>query len=323
MDSLRIGVLGCSSFARRAMLPALADVEGLRLAAVASRTAARAEEFAWQFACEPVEGYANLLARPDVDVVYVPLPTGLHEEWVGAAIEAGKHLLVEKSFAPDRAAAERLVEAARVRGRLVLENFQFVHHRQHRWVMETLNSGVLGRVRLVRATFGFPPLPPDNFRYRADLGGGALLDLGAYMVKITRLLLGDDLVLDAATRRMNPDAGVDWYGEAQYHNGAGQVAQVAYGFDYFYQCRYEVLGTTGKLSVERAFTPPPGFSPVVHIDRPGERRSLTLPPDNHYANMWKHFRDRVRTGGPHEAEWSELLQQADRLEELRTRARPS
>jgi len=320
MKNIRLGVMGCSSFAQRAMLPALAQCDGIQLIAVASRTLDRARAFVRQFGAEAVEGYGRLLERPDIDAVYMPLPAGLHREWGARALEAGKHLLVEKPLAVDYASAVELADLAKRNGRLMLENFHFTRHRQYGWVTERIASGALGRLHLLRATFGFPPLPRDNFRYDAALGGGALADAGTYTVKAARLFLGDELALVGAVVHMDRTLGVDIYGEAQFLSQSGETAQLAFGFDYYYQCQYELLGTKGKLFALRAFTAAPGLSPVVRIERPGESCDVSIPADNAYANMWAYFRDRIRAGGDYRAERDEILGQARLLDEIRTKA---
>ncbi len=320
MAGLRVGVMGCSSFARRAMIPALRDCDGAELVAVASRSQDKADEVAGEFGCEGVAGYDALLSRDDVDAVYMPLPTGLHEQWCTEALRAGKHLLVEKSFAEGYASAERMLDVARENNLLVFENFQFQTHGQWAEIKRYMAGGELGDVHLVRSTFGFPPLPKDNFRWNKGLGGGALLDAGAYMAKVSQLLLGTGLEVLAASLQDDEETGVDKYGEAMFRNDAGQVAQVAFGFDYFYQCRVELLGTVGKLSTNRVFTAPPGFEPVLLVEKQGESEELTLPADNHFDNMWRWFASEVEAGNFAE-HWDVLLDQARLLEEMRAKAR--
>ncbi len=301
------------------MIPALQECEATELICVASRTKEKAEEVAGVFGCEAAAGYDALLDRRDIDAIYMPLPTGVHEEWCTRALKAGKHLMVEKSFASDYASAERMLYLARESHCLVFENFQFQTHSQWRAIKRHMTSNELGNVHLVRSTFGFPPLPEDNFRWNKELGGGALLDVGAYMTKASQLLLGTGLEVLGASLQMDLETGVEMYGEATFRNEAGQVAQVAFGFDYFYQCRVELLGTKGKLSTNRVFTAPPGFEPVLLVEKQGEAEEITLPADNHYVNMWNWFASKVQ-GGDFSNHWKLLLDQARLLEEIRVKS---
>lgn len=319
MSHLRVGVMGCSAFACRAMIPALQQCESLELVCVASRDGQKAQKVADQFSCRAVSGYSELLLRDDIDVVYMPLPTGLHEEWCSKALDAGKHLLVEKSFADSASSARQLLEEARSRNLLVMENFQFQTHRQWCEIKRLVGSGQLGDVHLLRSTFGFPPLPKDNFRWNRGLGGGALLDAGAYVAKVSQLLLGTGLHVLSASSQFDLETGVDKYGEAMLRNKSGQVAQVAFGFDYFYQCGLELLGTKGKLSAGRVFTAPPGFSPILTLEQQGEKREVALPPDNHFVNMWNWF-SKEFTSGDFCHHWDILQDQARLLSQIKDAA---
>jgi predicted dehydrogenase len=320
MERLRFGVLGCSEFAGRAMIPAIKDTPEIELKAVASRELAKARGFADRFGCDAVGGYGRLLEREDIDAVYVPLPPGLHEEWVLRSLDAGKHVLVEKPFAGTAEIGVALVRRAKEQKLLILENFLFLHHSQFAWVRDCLAKGTLGELRLLRTTFTIPPLKPDNFRYQSALGGGALLDLAPYVVRFARVFLGEPITLMGAIIREDPVRRVDVSGTAQFVNKSGLVAQVAYGFDTHYQCFWEFLGTQAKLVVERGYTPPPGFTPVVRIESQGRREEIVLPADNHYRNMCRHFARTVIEGGGFETQLSDLASQARCLCEMRTHA---
>lgn len=317
MIPLRLGVMGCAEFASRAMIPAFIDCNEISLVAVASRTEAKAKKFSTQFGCESLVGYESLLDREDIEAIYMPLPTGIHDEWVKKTIAAGKHILVEKTFAENHESATTLVDSARKKNCLIIENFLFPHHSQHAWVLDKVAKGEVGDIHLVRSTFGFPPLSETDFRYNPSLGGGALLDVGAYVVKTARIFLGNSLELLGATLKYDEKTGVDIYGDAMLKNASGQVAQVSFGFDYFYQCHYELLGTKGKLVVERAFTPPPGFQPSVRIEHQGDRQNISLPADNHYINMSRFFATTIRS----ESNWAEhydsLLKQSKLIDAIR------
>ena len=317
MVPLRIGVMGCADIAWRAMIPSFIDCSEVSLVAVASRSRKKAEKFSAHFDCEGLVGYESLLCRKDVEAVYMPLPTGLHKEWVRKTIEAGKHILVEKSFAENFESAKGLVDIAREKKCLIVENFLFPHHSQHSWVMGKVSNGEIGDVHLFRSTFGFPPLSKTNFRYDPDLGGGALLDAGAYVVKAAQIFLGNDLELIGALLKYDEKTGVDIYGDVMLKNLKGQVAQLSFGFDYYYQCNYEFLGTKGKLVVDRAFTPPPGFKPPIHIEHQDAREDIYLPADNHYLNMSRFFATTVRNKNNWIDHWDSVLRQAELMDVIR------
>ena len=312
--------MGCANFAWRSMIPAMIECNSVNLVALASRSQDKAQKFSRRFHCDALVGYETLLSRKDIEAIYIPLPTGIHEEWVVKALEAGKHLLVEKSFAENFASAKRMTDLARLKGCLVMENFLFPHHSQHQWVIEKTKKSELGEIHLFRSTFGFPPLSKDNFRYDPTLGGGALLDAGAYVVKAAQIFLGYNITLLGAALHYDDKLDVDICGDAMFSNSNGQVAQVSFGFNYHYQCHYEILGTKGKLVVEKAFTPQPGFSPWVQLENQDNVERFTLPSDNYYINMLNYFVDTVRTETDWHSHLDAILSQAKLLDEIRIRS---
>lgn len=286
---VRVGVLGCASIAWRRTMPAMAEAAGIVLSAVASRDPARARTFAERFGCAAVDGYRALLERSDVDAVYIPLPTGLHADWVGQALAAGKHVLVEKPLTVSFHQAQALVEQAGCAGLWLMENFTFLHHAQHRAVQKIIADGRIGEPRVFTASFGIPPLPPGNVRYRPELGGGALLDVGVYPIRAAQLLLGTDLEVVGAVLREDSGTGVDVAGGALLATGAGATAQLSFGFSHSYRSRYEVWGSSGHLSVDRAFTPGPQWRPVIRIESQDHAEEVTLPADHQFRNIAECF----------------------------------
>lgn len=313
---IRMAVMGCAAIANRSVIPALKNLpEYYELVAVASRSEEKSRAFAQQFACDAVVGYEGLLEQPDIDAIYMPLPTGLHEEWVLRSLEAGKHVLSEKSLATNLASAKKMIIKARERNLLVMEDFMFCYHSQHQFVRNLLNEGQVGELRLLRCSFGFPPLARDNFRYDRLLGGGALLDVGAYTLKATQMFLGSHIRVLGAVLNKDRMHDIDLGGAALIGDSKGVVSQVAFGFDNFYQCNYELWGSSGKITVERAFTPAPDFAPRVILEHQAERQEFILHPDNHFRNILIEFAHSVTDHifSPH---WEASLNQAHLIQEV-------
>ena len=280
--------MGCASIARRLMIPAIQELPGhFELVAIGSRTAEKAEEFSKAFGVQGIVGYERLLDIQDVEAIYMPLPTGLHEPWIDRCLEAGKHVLVEKSFAVDLLSAERMVAKARRKGLILMENFMFRHHVQHNFTWEMLQNGKLGDIRVFRSQFGFPPLDKSNFRYDKAAGGGALLDAGAYTVKASQWFLGQGLEVMSAALYTDPASGVDIYGNATLISRNNVVAQLSFGFDNFYQCNYEFWGSKARLMADRAFTPKPAERPKILLEQQGEQKIHESEADNHFMNILK------------------------------------
>jgi dTDP-3,4-didehydro-2,6-dideoxy-alpha-D-glucose 3-reductase len=314
------GVIGCASIAQRFVIPAIIE-SGNKLVAVASRKLDTAKQLAEKFQCEAMEGYENLLERKDIDAVYIPLPTSMHFEWVMNSLEAGKHVLVEKAASVDPAEMKQMVGKAKEKKLALVENFQFQHHAQNLFVKELLKKNEIGDIRCFRSSFGFPPFSPEtNIRYKKELGGGALLDSGAYVLKATNYFFGYGFEVKAAHLNFHEDYAVDWFGGAFLLNKeSGIFSEVAFGFDNYYQCNYEIWGNKGKITATRAFTAPPGFSPSILLEKDGKTEEIKIDADNHFLNMINHF-SRMVDNKDFDNEYEALTEQASLIQQVRDRS---
>jgi predicted dehydrogenase len=180
-------VLGAADIARRAVLAAIAAAANGRLVAMASRSPERARAMLAPYPhARVIESYEALLADPEVDVIYNPLPNHLHKEWTIRALEAGKHVLCEKPFAMNAFEAEEMASAAKASGKHLMEAFMYRFHPAMRAFVEQLRDPIH-----VEATFGFTAQDPSDIRLQAPFGGGALLDVGSYAVSVSRWILGE------------------------------------------------------------------------------------------------------------------------------------
>lgn len=329
MEPLRIGVIGCADIARRRMLPAMAASPDAEVTAVASRDGERAREVAGAYGCRAVRGYAELLGLDEVQAVYVPLPAALHADWVEAALRAGKHVLAEKPLTTDPARTAALVSLARERGLALMENVMFVHHSQHAAVRAVIADGAIGEPRFFHASFAIPRRPDGDIRYRAALGGGALWDVGVYPVRAAMHLLGGDgpnggLDVAGAVLTRGPGREVATSGAALLRTADGVGAQLAFGLDHAYRSEYSVWGSLGRITVERAFTPPADHRPVLRLERSAGTvtgtsaggasgtREIRLEPDDQVANTVTAFVAAVRV---HDTP-GESLRQAELLDRI-------
>ena len=158
MKKLGIGIMGCAGIAQRLMIPAILNLpDFFELKGIASRSKEKAQSFGDLFDITAVTDYNELLEREDIDVIYMPLPAGLHEEWVTRSLQAGKHVLAEKSLALNYGSACRMAALAIKKGLVLMESFMFCYHTQHQWAKDQLIGDQIGDIRLFRSQFGFPP----------------------------------------------------------------------------------------------------------------------------------------------------------------------
>ncbi|OCC10571.1 Gfo/Idh/MocA family protein [Streptomyces sp. PTY087I2] len=290
-----IGLIGCADIALRRVLPEVAACPDTVLVAVASRTPEKAEAVAGRYGCRAVRGYAELLDIPEVSAVYVPLPAALHAEWVEAALRAGKHVLAEKPLTTDARRSRELLELARSKGLALMENIMFLHHAQHRAVRGLVREGAIGEVLSLSAAFTLPRRRADDIRYRRELDGGALWDVGIYPIRAAMHFIGSDLHVLGASLTQDEDLGVDTDGAALLRHRGGVTAQLSFGFDQAFQSAYTLRGSEGRIVADDAFTPPSGLRPRVRIaTRTGAEHRIALDKDNQVRNTLTAFVRSVR-----------------------------
>jgi NDP-hexose-3-ketoreductase len=292
LSPLGIACLGWSSIARRRFLPALQESGCARLVAIGSRDPAAACARMPAGCDAPVTTYEGLLARADVDLVYVSLPNHLHEEWSCRALAAGKHVLCEKPLAPSLEAVERMLAVAQSAGRLLFEAVMFRHHPQHAIVQDLLAAGRIGRLQLLRTGFGFPQDRPDDFRRDPTRGGGVCNDLLAYVAGAAGLFLSGPLSEVTGLARWR--GGVDVAAAATGCNADGQLFSFTIGFEQAYECYYELVGDRGTLRLERAYTTPPELANPLHVTTAAGDEVIPLPPANHFVEMIRSVCARLR-----------------------------
>lgn len=313
---LRMGIVSCASIAERRAAPAMASAPDVELIAVASRDPARAETFARRFGCAVEHSYQALLNRADIDALYLPLPTGMHHEWGARALNAGKHVLVEKPLAVTAEEAAHLFGLAEESGLVIRENYAFLHHAHHLAVRRAITEGVVGRPLSFCGDFGIPPRPSDDIRYRPELGGGALLDLGGYSICAAQDLLGDDLTVRGSVLRRDSSTGVDVGGSALLATPSGSTAQITFGFEHDYRSAYTVWGTLGRLMLERPYSTPDTLSQVLRTTRQGRTEEIELPADAPFRNALSDFARVARIGAVPEQEVRRSIRRAELVDEI-------
>jgi NDP-hexose-3-ketoreductase len=322
---IKIGVLSTASIGKRFVIPAILELpEIFTLSGIAGRNKENTRVFANEIG-ESVpyfEGYEALIDKEKTDALYIPLPNSLHYEWVKKALEKGIHVLVEKSLGCTLNEVNELTGLAEAKGLALVENFQFRFHPQTEYIVNKIQEGVIGEIRSVKSYFGFPPFSEaNNIRYQAGLGGGALLDAGAYPIKALQLILGNDLSVTSSVLNTTPKREVDiWGGAFVQQNNGPAFANISFGFDHFYQCSLEVWGSKGKLTAERIFTAPPGFEAEIKIETASGTDSIKFPRANHFKNMLMHFYGLIKHEKELKTEYLHNLTQARLIEEVRIKS---
>jgi predicted dehydrogenase len=263
---VRWGVLGAARIALEKVIPAMERGRFSTVLAIASRDRAKARQAARRLGVERAYGsYEELLADPDVEAVYNPLPNHLHVPWSVRAMEAGKHVLCEKPVALDRKEAALLLAARRRTGKLIQEAFMVRAHPQWLGARELVREGAIGELRAIQGFFSYTNRDPRDVRNIPEIGGGGLLDIGCYPVTLSRFLF------EAEPRRVlglierDPDLGIDRLSSAILDFQRGQATFTVSTQLVPYQ-RMHILGTAGRLEVEIPFNAPRDRPSRIFLD---------------------------------------------------------
>jgi predicted dehydrogenase len=259
---IRIGILGAARIAPRGIIAPANALLGAEVVAIGARNLERAQDFASQhsipFACG---SYAELVARDDLDLVYVALPPSAHLQWCVAALANGKHVLVEKPFANNAQDAAQMVASARAAGRHLIEGFHYRFHPLFERALAAIRGGAIGRLRHIEATFNANlPDTPGELRYVEELGGGALMDLGCYCMHWIRTLAGDEpTVVRATARCFTPGVDIAIDAELAFTSGPTASLKCSMQTEDGVQFRQlQVHGDAGVLEIDNPVSPHSG-----------------------------------------------------------------
>ncbi|SDI56324.1 Predicted dehydrogenase [Paraburkholderia steynii] len=249
------GVLGTAGINDK-VVPAMHRATNCRIKGIASRTPEKAREAATRYGV-PVayDSYEALLADPEIDAVYIPLPNHLHMEWTIKSVEAGKHVLCEKPIGLDVGQAERLIAARDRTGRCIQEGFMVRTHPQWLKVRALIEDGVIGELRAVSGTFTYYNTDPGNIRNQKEFGGGGLLDIGCYPITTSRFTIGREPRRVVALIERDPVFKVDRLGSVLM-DFDGVQASFLYSTQIHNYQRMQFHGTKGRIEVEIPFNAP-------------------------------------------------------------------
>lgn len=297
---MKWGILGAARIAGKALIPAIREAGGEVVAVGASRLE-RAEAFAREHRIpRALEGYAAVLADPAVEAVYVPLSNGLHKEWAIRCAEAGRACLCEKPMVMSRADAEEIRAAFSRAGRPLQEAFMWRHHSQIEWTLARARAGDFGRVVQIHGQFSFTLDRPDDYRWIASQGGGALLDIGVYCVNAARLFMGCEPREVSARARVRPGPeGVDESTSGWLDFGEGRFATFDCSFVAAYAQGVELICEKARVWIGAPWLQGGRASKIVidWNDGANTREKKDFPAENAYRRMVENFERAARAGG--------------------------
>lgn len=295
---IRIGILGAARIANAFVAGARLS-EHVEIAAVASRDAARAESFARANEISHTLSYEQLLAAPDIDAVYIPLPNHLHAPWSIAAVRAGKHVLCEKPLALSEREAIEMFEAAEAAGVVLLEGYPYLYQPQTHEISRLLAAGTLGSIQSIYAACGFTINNPGDFRLDPQMGGGALLDAGCYAVSFIRQIMGTRPTRVTAVARWK--GGIDETLAATLEFANGTLAQVSCSFATGLHRFAVIAGSAGVIETEYQNHTIRSAAPAFRLRRGSDWRnpteSIAVPREDGFRLEVDAFAEMIRSRG--------------------------
>ncbi len=295
---IRWGILGASNFAKKTMAPAIHEAENGCLKAIATSSPQKAAPFAALAPeIEIFDSYDALLASPDIDAIYIPLPNHMHVEWSQKAARAGKHVLCEKPIALNAKDIDQLIQTQKETGKLIAEGFMVTHHPQWEYVRNLLSSNAIGQLKHVQGVFTFFNDDATNIRNKSDVGGGALYDIGVYPVVTARYALGEDPAVKSCQSVWENGIDTISRGQLEFSNNVS--------FDFYVSMRMNLRqemvfhGTQGFIRVNTPFNATQvraTYVETIHAD--GTETVQHFPSDRQYVLQVSAFNNAILNNTP-------------------------
>lgn len=286
---IRIGVIGCSRIAQKAVLGAIVKSEYAELAIIGSRDLAKAEAQSKAYGCDKWGSYDDVLESQDVDLVYISLPNSIHEEWTIKAARAGKHVWVEKPASVSYESVTKMVSVCRENGVRLFEGYMFKYHPQHKAVLGMIESGIMGEVVKFDGVFSFPYPDSSSNLLNSDLGGGALNDSAGYPIFASRMIFNEEPQMVYCTFGRDVSTDVPIRVNALLSFPSGRTAHVYSGFGSYFQSQYSILCSEALVRVNRAYAVPMNHLTTLTIERNDAIESIQIKEADQFEIMIDSF----------------------------------
>ncbi len=300
MKKVRWGILSTAKIGLDKVIPAMQRGQYCEVTAIASRDLERARQAAGKLGIAHAHGsYEALLADPEVDAIYNPLPNHLHVPLSLAAIEAGKHVLCEKPIGLSSAEGQQLVDAARRHPRLkVMEAFMYRHHPQWQRARQIVTAGGVGQLRTIQTFFSYHNTDPDNIRNQAEIGGGGLPDIGCYCISLSRFIFSAEPKRVMGLVEFDPRFGTDRLASGMLDFGSAGSSTFTCSTQLVPYQRVNIFGTEGRVEIDIPFNAPPDRPCTMRHQR-GERiEEIALEVCDQYTIQGDLFSRAVLEDGP-------------------------
>ena len=314
----KIAVWGLGKHAINRILPAISEVKGLQLVGVCSRSESVVKECAENTNCHGWTNPEDMLKEYDLDIIYLATPIGLHAKQGKSVLLAGKHLWCEKPFTCDLEKSEELIRLSRKKELTVAEGFMYLYHTQFKEILKRIRADQLGPIKEVSLKFGFPQLEHPGFRYDSDLCGGALWDVGSYLISAALKLFENETVFVKYVDLCHiKKYGVDFDGTVilEFSGGAQVISTWHIGTSY--KNEIDIWGEKGSLYSDKIFSKVDGYIPELRCrDKYGVETIYSLDPINQFVKMFNQFLLLLASKNDAEQERKDIIQRARVMDQI-------
>ena len=314
---MKIGFFGASNIAFKFVAEEFRLNKNFEITAIASTREESGKLFKEKFGGKYFSTYENLIESNSIDAAYVSLPNSMHFPIAYKLLSKGIHCLIEKPLSTTFLQCSKLTEIAQRNNLALVENFQFQHHNQFKFVLETLSNKTLGEIRSVNVRFGFPMFNDiNNIRYSKELDGGALFDAGAYIAKVSNILLeSSNLNVSSSISKLSK-YDVDMFGSCIVSNEKGVAVLGSWGFDNEYACSLDIWLSSGRLFCNRIFTAHSEVDAIVELTIKG-KKEIRIFRDNHFAKSIDNFYKTIYSDNYKQKSYADNLLQVKLIEKIR------
>ena len=309
-SKIKFGIIGCSSIAKKSTIPAILSSKNSILEMIGSRSMIKAKKFSKEFTCDEFGGYDDVLNNKNIDAVYISLPMSMHEKWAIKAAKSGKHILCEKSATLSYNSAKKIVRECKKNNVKIMENFVFKFHPQHKKILDIIKQKTIGNIHTFSSKYGFNlPASNRNFRFDKKLGGGALNDVGCYLISASTFVFNDLPTSIFCNLEINNKLNIDIRGNILLTFSKNRSALVSFSYDDYFQSTYDVWGTKGLIRTERAFNVSKDMKTIISLNQNDKIKKILIPPANQFQLSIEDFCTKIKNNSNNDFE-KEFLNQS-------------
>jgi len=294
MKKVNFGIIGISNIATKALIPAIQKSSKCNIVGIGSRDYNKAKFFAKKLDCKTYGNYETILDAKGVDAVYISLPPKLHEEWCIKAAKQGKHILCEKSLSTNHNSTKKILSICKKNNLHILENFAFKFHPQHTKVLHLIKNKKIGEVKAFHGKFGFNrKYSKNDFRFNKKLGGGALNDVGCYLISASLSIFGKKPNYITCNLKKGKHTNAETQGS--FHlMFEDKIATGVFGYNMFFESSYQLWGDKGNLYLNKAYNAKNHLQKIL-INTSKGKKVIPINSVNQFELMLKEFSNSLQS----------------------------